>query len=232
MWEYTVIKFICGYKGSNLLPQSPFRTSRGLTVQDRKKIRVAIIDDEAFERRTQLLRLGYEFQELEDIKSLEEVSSFDIALVDLMGVGLKFDPDNQGAFLISEIKRNHPALFVCAYSGSDKKSPMAVYAKHNADLFIGKDEPVEELTEKLDSLAVLASSPSVIWGRIRRSLVEQGVATRSIMEIEHQYVEEILSKNPNSMNFIERSKRIEMNETARSAIVNLASSFIFKAISG
>lgn len=227
-----MLKLIYGYKGADLLPQSPFRTANGLTIQDRKKIRVAIIDDEVFERRTQLLRLGYDFKELDDIKDLKEVSNFDIALVDLMGVGLKFDSENQGAFLISEIRKNHPALFVCAYSGSDRKGPMAVYAKHSADLFIGKDEPVEELTDKLDRLAVQASSPGVIWGRIRRSLVDQGVPTRSIMQIEHEYVEEMLNKNPNSENFLKKSCQVELNETARAVIINLASSFIFKAISG
>ncbi len=226
------MKMLMGFKGADLLPPGSARSSRGITKKDRERVRLAVIDDEIFEPRLQLKRLGYDASELQDIKTLDEVVGFDIVLVDLMDVGMKFDARNQGAFLIKEIRRNHPTVFICAYSGADNLSPIVAYAKQNADMFIRKDEDVDSITEKLDELATRASSPSVVWARLRESLVDQGVSTKDIMYLEDEYVRQFLSQDPKGKPIADSAQRLGIPQTARDVIINLGSSFIFKVLAG
>ncbi|MDP3677295.1 MAG: hypothetical protein Q8R44_19720 [Novosphingobium sp.] len=83
----------------------------------RMKVPIAVIDDEPFAAQQTLTNNGYDIRTLGDIKTLDEVQSFNVILCDLQGVGRHLDSKNQGAFLIDEIKRNHPEKFVIAYTG-------------------------------------------------------------------------------------------------------------------
>lgn len=226
------MKIMFGFKGADLLPHGSVRASRAITKKDRECIKLAVIDDEIFEPRPQLKRLGYDTNELEDVKTIDEVVGFDIVLVDLMGVGMKFDTTNQGAFLIKEIKKNHPTVFICVYSGADNLSSIVAYAKQNADMFIRKDEDVDSIVEKLDELANRASSPNVVWSRLRESFVLQGVSTRDIMYLEHEYVSQFLSQNPKGDSLANMAQNLTISQTARDIIINLGSSYIFKALTG
>jgi|GEM_PF-2070330 len=226
------MKFLFGFRGAELLPQGSIRAPKGITKLDREQVKIAVIDDETFQPRLQLQRLGYDAQELQDIKELDEVEGFDIALIDLMGVGMKFDIKNQGAFLVKEIRRNHPSVFICIYSGADNQSPLAVYARQNADMFIKKDEDVDTITEKLDELAIRASSPAIVWRRLRQALVDQGVSTKDILILEHEYVTQFLSRAPSSGPIVKLANSLGISKTAKDIVVGLVSSYIFKAISG
>jgi CheY-like chemotaxis protein len=102
----------------------------------RSNIHIAVIDDEKFKPHGNLTNYGYKIQELPDIKSLDQVTDFDVILCDLMGVGQNFDQAIGGASIIREIKENYPTKFVIAYTGARANTMEASAAKEFADDFL------------------------------------------------------------------------------------------------
>lgn len=120
-------------------------TRRGL-------VPIGVIDDEAFPPQPTLQNNGYNINVLGDIKKISEVEPFNIILCDLQGVGRHLDERNQGAYLIDEIKRNHPEKFVIAYTGGTSDSSIALKAAEVADFFLRKDADIQEWRDKLDRI--------------------------------------------------------------------------------
>ncbi|MEM5541792.1 hypothetical protein WNY61_03485 [Sulfitobacter sp. AS92] len=197
----------------------------------RQKVKIAVIDDQSFEAGANLRNYGYDIKEVGDVKKLDEIESFPIILCDLMNVGMFFDTDAQGASLIKEIRRNYPSKYIAAYSGSSATSTQAQKAKQHADTFIKKDSEIESWVEKLDSLISHATDPKTVWLRTRAALIAEDVDTRSILVLEDAYVNSITAQSPN-LNLL----RHVINEehfpaSAKTIILNLASSAIFAALS-
>src|SRR3546814_8256170 len=78
---------------------------------------IADMYDEPLPPQPTLQYNGDNINVLGDIKKISEVEPYNIILCDLQGVGRHLDERNQGAYLIDEIKRNHPEKFVIAYTG-------------------------------------------------------------------------------------------------------------------
>lgn len=186
----------------------------------REQVEIAVIDDDSFEAGRLLKNYGYKFQEIGDLKSLNEVSKFPIVLCDIMGVGTKFDDKRQGAAIIKEIRNNYPHIIVAAYSGASKQSDQARVARLYSDYFIQKDEDYENWSEKLDEMIKKAFDHRFIWNRIRSSLVSQSVSTRRIIELEDAYIRSLLAKDH------------EFRELRRAAEKNGTGDFVYSVISG
>lgn len=198
----------------------------------RSKIKIGIIDDKPFDPARNLRNFGYDISEIGDVKNLSEVEKYAIILCDLMGVGLNFDSDLQGATLVREIRRNYPAIMIGAYSGASSSSKNVQRSKIYADKFIVKDADNEEWTDHLDELICEALDTKNVWFRIRSSLVEQKIGTKLLLQIEDEYVRSIRYKKANldSIHNIISSKNT--SDSVRGILTGLASSAIFKLIVG
>lgn len=161
----------------------------------RSSVKIAIIDDEKFKAHANLTTYGYKIQELPDIKSLDDISDFDVIICDLMGVGQNFDKSIGGASVIKEIKDNYPTKYVIAYTGARSNTPEANVAKQFSDDFIKKDDDITKLVSKLDEAIDIASDPYERWLITRQGLIDLEIDLRKILELESAYVEAIDSND-------------------------------------
>ena len=196
----------------------------------REKVKIGIIDDEAFAPGKNLRNHGYEIRELDDVKSVSEVSGYPIILCDLMGVGMFLDEELQGATLIREIRKNYPATLVVAYSGASQSSKPVRRAKQFADKMIAKDADMETWTKQLDQLIVDAIDPKKTWSRIKLSLVEQSMDTKLLLEFEDQFVRAVQADDPSA--FVALLNNRTLTESTSSILHGLISSTIFSLLTG
>lgn len=190
----------------------------------RSKVPIAIIDDEPFTAQQTLTNHGYDVRPIGDPKSLSEIENFNIILCDLRGVGQNFDKKNQGAYLIGEIKRNHPEKFVVAYTAGAENDEMSLRANRDADIFIRKDADIEEWRDKLDDLIDRLCNPVIVWRRQRDALVRNNVATLDILRLEDAFVQSVEIGRP--QNFANRAARLNLGPDARAIAQSLIGSGI------
>lgn len=91
--------------------------------------KIAIIDDEEIAGLKNLKSYGYNIVVFNDIDRATDIEEYDIILCDVMGVGLNFSSESQGAELIREIKNNFPSKYVLAYTGNLKTNVQAILAE-------------------------------------------------------------------------------------------------------
>jgi DNA-binding NarL/FixJ family response regulator len=199
-------------------------------VNKRRLIPIAVIDDEPFVAEQTLKNNGYDIHVLGDISSIEQITPFNIILCDLQGVGKHLNSKNQGAYIIDEIKRNHPDKFVIAYTGGAKDDSVTLHAQKFADFFLSKDTSVEEWRDKLDSIITFLSNPVKVWKRQRYALIEADVPTLDILKLEDAYVQSVVSKKDDKYRSIVESYAVGAD--IRSIAQSLVASGIFKLISG
>jgi DNA-binding NarL/FixJ family response regulator len=207
-------------------------TQKAVQQKLRQRVKIAVVDDKAFEPARNLRSFQYQIQEVDDLKRIDEIAQYPIVLCDLMGVGLSFDEEFQGATLIREIRRNYPATLVVAYSGASQSSEIVKRAKQFSDRFISKDADIETWTSQLDSLISDALDAKMVWNRIRVSLVEQGIETKTLLRVEDQYVRAIQSKDPNFGSLGSILIEYKVPEPVSGVLQGLAASTIFHLIVG
>lgn len=201
------------------------------TDRDRRSlVPIAVIDDESFKPEQNLRAIGYDIRVIGDIKSLDEIRSYNIILCDLQGVGRHLDTRKQGAFIIDELKRNHPEKFVIAYTGGSLDDAITVSAQQVADFFLRKDADIDEWRDKLDDIISLLSDPVQVWKRQRDALVEADVATLDILKLEDSYVKSIYQKSDRPYKAFLESPAI--GSDLRAIAQSLIASGIFKVLVG
>jgi hypothetical protein len=191
---------------------------------------IAVIDDEPFTLQNTLKNNGYDIHVLGDIKTLNEVENYNIILCDLQGVGRHLNEKNQGAYLIDEIKRNHPEKFVIAYTGGAVDDAVTIRANESADYFLRKDADVEEWRDKLDRIIEFLSNPVLVWRRQRFALIDSDVSTMDILKLEDAFVRSIDMRNQN--HFLQLSEKSTVGADARAIAQSLIASGIFKLLVG
>ena len=145
--------------------------------EKRRAVKIAVIDDNKFAALQNLRNMGFDIDELGDVKKIDEVAEYSIVLCDLMGVGMHFDAAQQGATIISEIRLNYPSKFVVAYTGAALRSAPVTAAKASADQIFKKDSHNSEWKEMLDNYVDKVVDPYQVWIRFRKYLVDQEVDT-------------------------------------------------------
>ena len=196
----------------------------------RSKINIAVIDDEPFKAEYNLRNVGYKINYLGDVKDLSDVASYPIVLCDLQGVGRQMDSRKQGAFIIDELKRNHPEKFVVAYTGGAADDGITIHAQEYADFFIKKDADIEEWRDKLDQIINLLSNPIEVWRRQRQALIDYDVSTLTILKLEDAYVKSIKTQNDEPYrHFINTYKA---GQDVRAIAQSLIASGIFELMKG
>jgi hypothetical protein len=164
--------------------------------EKRKAVKIAVIDDNKFAALQNLRNMGFDIDELGDVKKIDEVAEYSVVLCDLMGVGAHFDVTQQGATIISEIRLNYPSKFVVAYTGAALRSGPVTAAKATADQIFKKDSHNADWKEMLDSYVDKAVDPYQVWMRFRKYLVDQDIDTLLLLKLEDAYVKSIRTRDP------------------------------------
>lgn len=215
---------------ASLEPKRNFFAATTNDKQRRSKVSIAIIDDEPFTAQQNLTNHGYDVHPIGDIKKLDEIDAYNIILCDLAGVGLNFNEQYQGAYLIDEIKRNHPEKFVVAYTGGAPNDEITQRANKAADTFIRKDANMEEWRDKLDDLIERLCDPVIVWRRQRDALVKQNVATLDILRLEDAFVKSVEIGEPAV--FQKKAKSLDLSGDARAIAQSLIGSGILLLLTG
>lgn len=160
----------------------------------RKRTRIVVIDDVESEFPHEILkREGYAIDYWSDIDDLTKLENgyYDIIILDIGGVGSKFDPENQGAGILKHLKVKNPSQVVVAYSGQSHDSDKVPFFKH-ADEYVPK--PAEALLWKstIDRLIEERLTIEHYWCSLAAMLSEMGVDERKRRKIEIA----ILNKRP------------------------------------
>jgi CheY-like chemotaxis protein len=195
----------------------------------RKSVSICVIDDQPFAPQTNLSNYGYRIEAIGDIKTIEEISAYDLILCDIIGVGRHFDERLQGASVIAEIKRCHPDKVIVAYTGAALNQLAAKSANYLADDLIKKDADIEDWIQRLDSYTEMLLDPHATWQRIRQDLVRREVDTKDILIIEDGYVRSILAKGSSSVMNRALSKT-GVRQDVRSIITGVISSAAYAYI--
>lgn len=187
----------------------------------RAKVKIAVIDDNVFPANDNLKSYGYNIVQLGDISNISEVKNYDIVLCDVMGVGSAFDPDDQGARIIAEIRANYPSTYVLAYTGNLSSNPQALTAKAKADFFIDKDADMEKWTETLDSFIERVLDPVSVWKRARKNLVNIELDTFDILKLEDAYVRDLLDNDEKFSRLHKLEKTLNLSGMAKSIVTGV-----------
>lgn len=193
----------------------------------RGKIKICVIDDDSFKPRANLENYGFQFDELQDIKSIEKVSPYDVVICDLMDVGVNFDVARGGASIIGEIKNNFPAKFVIAYTGARANSVEANAAKEYADLYLKKDIEITDLVAELDSAIDYSLDPYERWIITRQSLIDLDVDLREVLKLEDAYVTSVIEKDSNLATFRSAIQGSGISGHAKGMAQSLAASIVY-----
>jgi len=202
------------------------------TTEKRKAVKICVIDDEPFSPKRNLFSYGYEIEEISDIKSIEEVSGYDIILCDLMGVGQSFDPAQGGASIIKEIKKNLPSKFIIAYSGARSNTIVAVAAREYADDFIKKDAELNEWTDLLDKFVEQSVDPWAMWRIARTNLLALDVDIKNVVRLEDAFVRSVNAKDTKFLALNEELAKIPANGNVKGVVQSLVASAIYSLIFG
>lgn len=160
-----------------------------LTEQDRNAVKVLIVDDEEFTYEDSLRRAGFNIKKYDDIESIEAANAFHIVICDIRGVGKKFKSQQEGAFVLSCLKKRYPMKEFAVYSGSLFNTDLTETLQNIH--IIKKDQPSEDWCNDIDTLIRKVTNPKIIWQKIARIMIENEVPTQIISKMEHEYVEVI-----------------------------------------
>lgn len=193
----------------------------------RKSIPIAVIDDQPFPAERNLRSYGFDIRQIGDVKHISEVADFRIVLCDLMGVGAALGSQNEGAELIAEIRRQYPSVLVAAYTGAALSTAQARAAKLVADRVLRKDVDNSEWQEALDNFIAMALDPHLSWNRMRMSLVQSDVDTKSIIVLEDSFVRTILEGDKAGSRISSAVSELRLGGDVRAIAQGLISSAIF-----
>ncbi|WP_420024759.1 hypothetical protein ACN9JG_22875 (plasmid) [Cereibacter azotoformans] len=193
----------------------------------RAKVKIGVIDDDSFKPRANLENYGFQFDELQDITSIDKVIPYDVVICDLMDVGVNFDAAAGGASIIQEIKRNFPAKFIIAYTGARGNSPEASSAKEFADLFLKKDILISDLVSELDQAIDYSLDPYEKWVITRQGLIDLDIDIREVVKLEDAYVSSVKEEDANLSKFQSAIKGAGISGHAKAIAQSLVASVIY-----
>lgn len=189
-----------------------------------------VIDDENFSPIVNLKSNGFKIEVQTDIERISDVEDYSIILVDIMGVGLGFDPINQGAHLIHQMKKTFPEKFIIAYTGGANQDLTSIAAEY-ADKYLPKDTSVDRWCDVLDDACQTVSNPIKSWEKFRHRLLDKGISPINLAELEDTYVRSINSNPKETKEKLqEKSEKLGINSDIRHIISSVLSSIILKEV--
>jgi len=185
---------------------------------------MVVIDDDPFIQAQQLRNSGFSIIEVGDINNLKIIESYPIIICDIQGVGKAFGSTVEGAYVISEIRKQYPDKYIIAYSTNSFNMSYQSYI-NKADLSLSKANTIQEWTEILDKAVDIISDPKRRWIRMRGELLSSGMELYDIFKLEQSYIKSVLEKSEEPLS--EKCKSLELDPRVK----DLMSTFITTALS-
>ncbi|WP_336766949.1 hypothetical protein [Pantoea ananatis] len=195
--------------------------------KDQRKLRqnhdMAVIDDEPFAQATNLKNAGFQIVEVGDISNLKIIESYPIIICDIQGVGKAFGSSVEGAYVISEIRKQYPDKYIIGYSTNSFNMGYQPYI-NKSDVSLLKVNTTEDWTQILDKAINIISDPKSRWIRMRKEILESGVELQDVLNLEQAYIKSVLEKDAQPLT--EECRGTELD----SRVKDLMSSFITTAL--
>ena len=199
-------------------------------VKDRSSIRIIVIDDEPFPYSDNLRKHGFIIEQLHDLETLDSISSYEIVLCDVQGVGAKFHNELQGAYLVKEIRKKFPFKFIISYTAYDNDARYTALLK-NADISIIKDENTEVWVEKLDYAISCVSNIEEQWAKTCDYLLGLKMPLFQIALLENEIVSRI-QMNKSFEGFPNMNKSVQLENSAKEILLSFIGSAAVKLLLG
>lgn len=186
---------------------------------------IVIIDDEGLGdiKINSLKSRGYNIVEFPDVTHINALDSYQIIISDVNGVGSAISPNDEGIGLIKLIAKNYPYKGLAVYSGSTHNLP----SLPPEVMVIQKDDDIETWSEKIDDLIYSVSNPLAVWRRFAKILIDNGITSKELSNIENAYVRSILKgKSPAEIQNI----KLHTSDDVKNVVDNLISNGIFFAL--
>lgn len=207
----------------NLKENSAMKQENSL--EKRKRIDILIIDDEDLTIESSLIKNNFSLFHRTDIDNIRDIAPYSIVLCDIRGVGKALGSEYEGAFIIKEAKLAYPNKQVIAYTASQYDPTFNSFLSYADDIVV-KGTGIDEWIAILDKHIEIVTDPYLQWSQLRKALLDQGVSTIQVADLEQKYVIAIKTGNFNSLKKIAESNKGYL----KSAITEFLSSAVVKFI--
>lgn len=201
----------------------------------RRKIRVAIIDDEEFPWKEALENRGCKvvyfpdytkpISQVNQKTKVHDLSSYDLIICDIHGIGKAVYPGKEGIGVIEEVRMKNPLHVIAAYTGN----PGVIYSKmkkqDTLDMVFSRDWDDNDFLLNFDELIKVFSFPRQRWDFIRRRLAHLGVGNNKIDEIRIAFVEQVIFGQLLKQRFqysLEKTRELVLSSSQSIDIIGLA----------
>lgn len=199
-------------------------------MNNRSSIRIIVIDDQPFPYFDNLRMHGFNIEQIHDLETLDSISSYEIVLCDVQGVGAKFHHELQGAYLVKEIRKKYPFKFIISYTAYDNDARYTALLK-NADISIIKDENTDVWVEKLDYAISCVSNIEEQWAKTCDHLLKYKVPLFQVALLENEIVSRIQMNN-GFEGFPNINKAIQLENSAKEILKSFVGSAAVKILLG
>jgi len=199
-------------------------------LEQRRKVRIGVVDDEPFQPLNNLHNQGYSVAYIGNVDRADITQEYDIVLCDINGVATGLNKEEQGAALLSEIRRNYPQKYLIVYSGLSGRAKAMRLAKQRADKYIPKSVSMDIWLQELDSAIKVTLDPKSVWEKTRKTLVDSDVNAEDVARIERAYVKSLSSQKRKHMDQLKNN--FEADPMVQNVISGLISSAIFRIAIG
>ncbi|MDZ7854845.1 hypothetical protein [Sphaerotilus sp.] len=169
---------------------------------DNRQIRVAIIDNDQFYWIDAIRQMGCKVEYFSDytkpltqsnqkIKPID-LSSYDLVICDLHGVGEQLYPGLGGVGVLMELRNKNPLQVIVAYTGDPGEVVKRTKKKDIVDATFCKDWSPEDFLFNLDELLKIYKLPKYRWEFIRKRLSYLEVPGGKVEAVRQKYVENII----------------------------------------
>lgn len=200
----------------------------------KREISIAIIDDEVFRYMRELQAHDYRATEFgADISSVRQFEAYSVIACDIRGVAPKFGSRQEGAHLIAEIRKSYPDKYLIAYTGSTY-DPSFNQKLAATDKTINKDAAFDFWHSELERALTSVGNPCARWLRFRKSLIQDGLDSWDIFNIEQAFIKAIKSGKTDKFDYKKVSKGLTEQQTQLIAMLGkvVLPSLIKLAVSG
>lgn len=192
--------------------------------ENRKHVRIAVIDDEEFKPLEGLLSEGYQVAYIGNYTEMRALRGYQIVICDVDKVGKNKNSDEHGAAVIQEIKRVFPEKKVIVFSGLTRQIKKLRLAEDRADYFLPKGTQINIWNQTLDEIIEECIDPIAVWEAAKIQLEEKKIPTKQIVELENKYVRSVLKGRPDVLKGFAKE---ELNDFTKSVASGLVTSAIW-----
>lgn len=187
-----------------------------------QRTRIVVIDDVETEFPFKILReqFGFSIDYWKDVLSLEKLEQgfYDIIILDIGGIGLDLDKENEGVGVLKHIKHVNSQQIVVAFSGQSHKTEQIPFFKL-ADQYVPKPANAITWKETLDDLMQSRISAAYYWNGLKKMLIDSGCRNRTIRKLEQEIIRSTKSNNTDFLMLTRNSLGTVDNLTTITSII-------------